>query len=38
VLIRKALEKTAGNRTKASKILEISHPALLYKMKDYGLE
>ena len=38
VLIRRALEKTAGNRTQAAKILEISHPALLYKMKDYGIE
>ncbi|MCG6916239.1 MAG: sigma-54 dependent transcriptional regulator [Deltaproteobacteria bacterium] len=38
VLIRKALEKTEGNRTQAAKILEISHPALLYKMKAYGLE
>jgi two-component system response regulator AtoC len=38
VLIRRALEKTNGNRTQAAKILEISHPALLYKMKDYGIE
>lgn len=38
MLIRKALEKTGGNRTQAAKILEISHPALLYKMKDYGLD
>ena len=37
-LIRKALEKTGGNRTQAAKILEISHPALLYKMKDYGVD
>ncbi len=36
-LIRKALEKTGGNRTQASKLLEISHRALLYKIKDYGL-
>jgi two-component system response regulator AtoC len=36
-LIRKALEKTQGNRTQASKLLEISHRALLYKIKDYGL-
>ncbi len=36
-LIRKALEKTEGNRTQASKLLEISHRALLYKIKDYGL-
>ena len=36
-LIRKALEKTGGNRTHAARLLEISHRALLYKMKDYGL-
>jgi two-component system response regulator AtoC len=36
-LIRKALIKTGGNRTNAAKILEISHRALLYKMKEYGL-
>ncbi len=35
VLIRRALEKTGGNRTAASKLLEISHRALLYKIKDY---
>ncbi len=37
-LIRKALEKTGGNRTQASKLLEISHRALLYKIKDYGIK
>ena len=37
-LIRRALEKTAGNRTAASKLLEISHRALLYKIKDYGIQ
>jgi two-component system response regulator AtoC len=36
-LIRKALERTNGNRTHAAKILEISHRALLYKLKEYGL-
>jgi two-component system response regulator AtoC len=36
-LIRRALEETGGNRTKASKLLEISHRALLYKIKEYGL-
>ena len=36
-LIQKALAKTAGNRTRAAKILEISHRALLYKLKEYGL-
>lgn len=37
ILIRRALEKTGGNRTAAAKLLEISHRALLYKIKDYGL-
>jgi two-component system response regulator AtoC len=36
-LIKKALEQTKGNRTHASKLLEISHRALLYKLKEYGL-
>ncbi|MDT8317132.1 MAG: sigma-54 dependent transcriptional regulator [bacterium] len=36
-LITKALEETGGNRTKAAKLLEISHRALIYKIKDYGL-
>ena len=38
ILIRRALEKTSGNRTNAAKLLEISHRALLYKIKDYNLE
>ena len=37
-LIRRALEQTGGNRTAASKLLEISHRALLYKIKDYGIQ
>jgi two-component system response regulator AtoC len=36
-LIRRALEATGGNRTRAAKLLEISHRALLYKIKEYGL-
>jgi two-component system response regulator AtoC len=36
-LIRRALGVTQGNRTNAAKLLEISHRALLYKMKDYGI-
>jgi len=36
-LIRRALEKTRGNRTAAAKLLEISHRALLYKIKEYGV-
>jgi len=35
ILIRRALEETGGNRTAAAKLLEISHRALLYKLKDY---
>lgn len=37
VLIRRALERTRGNRTRAAELLEISHRALLYKLKDYGI-
>ncbi len=37
-LIRKALKKTGGNRTAAAKLLEISHRALLYKIKEYQIE
>ena len=37
-LIRRALEASGGNRTNAAKVLEISHRALLYKIKEYGLE
>ncbi|MFC1611144.1 sigma-54-dependent transcriptional regulator [Myxococcota bacterium] len=36
-LIRRSLEKTGGNRTRAAGLLEISHRALLYKIKEYGL-
>jgi two-component system response regulator AtoC len=37
-LIRKALKRTGGNRSQAAKILEISHPSLLSKMKVYSIE
>ncbi|MCB0308331.1 MAG: sigma-54-dependent Fis family transcriptional regulator [Bdellovibrionales bacterium] len=37
-LIVKALKKAKGNRTRAAKFLEISHRALLYKLKKYKLE
>ena len=37
-LIKKALTKTRGNRTHAAKLLEISHPALLSKMKTFGIQ
>ncbi len=36
-LITRALKHTKGNRTHAAKVLEISHRALLYKLKEYGL-
>jgi two-component system response regulator AtoC len=36
-LILRALEKTGGNRTHAAKLLDLSHRALLYKIKDFGL-
>jgi two-component system, NtrC family, response regulator AtoC len=36
-LITKALEATNGNRTKAARILEISHPSLLSKIKAYDI-
>ncbi len=37
-LIRRALTKTGGNRTRAAEFLEISHRALLYKIKDYAVD
>ncbi len=37
-LIKKALKKTRGNHTHAARLLEISHRALLYKIKEYGIE
>lgn len=36
--IRAALRQTRGNRTRAAELLEISHRALLYKIKDYGID
>lgn len=37
-LIKRALEKTGGNRTHAARLLEISHRSLLYKLKEYEME
>ena len=37
-LITKALTKTDGNRTQAARLLEISHPSLLSKIKTYGID
>jgi two-component system response regulator AtoC len=36
-LIRAALERTGGNRTRAAELLELSYRALLYKIKEYGI-
>jgi two-component system response regulator AtoC len=36
-LIRRALARTGGNRTRAAALLEISHRALLYKIKEFGM-
>jgi len=37
-LIRRALETTKGNRSRAARILEISRPMLLAKIREYDLE
>ena len=37
-LITKALKKTGGNRTQAARLLEISHPSLLSKIKTYQID
>jgi transcriptional regulator with PAS, ATPase and Fis domain len=37
-LIENALDATDGNRTKAGKLLEISHPSLLSKIKSYHID
>jgi two-component system, NtrC family, response regulator AtoC len=37
-LIRLALERTGGNKTRAAELLELSSRALLYKIREYGLE
>lgn len=37
-LIQKALELTGGNRSKAAKILEVSRPMLISKIRAYKLE
>ena len=36
-LISRALEATAGNKSNAAKLLEISYPSLLNKIKEYKL-
>jgi len=37
-LIKDALDRTGGNRTRAAKLLDLSHRALLYKIREYGIE
>ena len=37
-LIERALRQTGGNRTRAARLLDLSHRALLYKIREYGLE
>jgi two-component system response regulator AtoC len=37
-LIRDALERTGGNRTRAAELLDLSYRALLYKVKEYGID
>jgi len=37
-LIERALRRTNGNRTRAARLLDLSHRALLYKIREYGLE
>lgn len=36
-LIRKALQKTGGNKSRASRLLQISYPSLLQKIDQYGI-
>jgi two-component system response regulator AtoC len=36
-MIRRALRETDGNRTRAARLLGISHRALLYKLKEYEI-
>ncbi len=37
LMIRRALDQTGGNRTRAAALLGISHRALLYKLKEHGI-
>lgn len=36
-LISRALAKSHGNKSKAARLLEISYPSLLHKIKEYDL-
>ncbi|MGH7466945.1 MAG: sigma-54-dependent transcriptional regulator [Longimicrobiales bacterium] len=37
-LIKQALDRTGGNKTRAADLLELSSRALLYKIREYGLD
>lgn len=37
-LITRALQETGGNRTQAARLLQISHPSLLSKIKTYEID
>jgi two-component system, NtrC family, response regulator AtoC len=37
-LIREALVRTGGNRSRAAELLELSYRALLYKIKEFGVD
>lgn len=37
-LMKRALETTKGNKSKAAKLLKVSYKTLLTKMKEYGIE
>jgi DNA-binding NtrC family response regulator len=32
------MQRTSGNKAAAARILELSYKALLYKIREYGLE
>jgi two-component system response regulator AtoC len=36
-MITRALKETGGNRSQASKLLELSYPSLLSKIKEYHI-
>jgi two-component system, NtrC family, response regulator HydG len=37
-MIRQALEKTLGNRSRAARLLGLTRDTLLYRMKKYAIE
>jgi two-component system, NtrC family, response regulator AtoC len=37
-LIAAALARTGGNRSQAARLLDLSYKALVYKIRDYGLD